>query len=113
MWSAVLPGEGGALAFRIWGAVGIVAGIGIATGRFDRIAVGLLLGMMLATLSYFVIAPSVMFQQPPFVLTLEGQHILKNLILAASAIVVVRSRSAPAPTRPIEVDYADAARPAA
>jgi uncharacterized membrane protein YkgB len=113
MWSAVLPGEGGALAFRIWGAVGIVAGVGIATGWFDRLAVGLLLGMMLATLSYFVIAPGVMFQQPPFVLTLEGQHILKNLILAAAAIVVVRSRPSSIPARSIEADYADAARPAA
>jgi uncharacterized membrane protein YkgB len=113
MWSAVLPGEGGALAFRIWGAVGIVAGVGIAIGWFDRLAVGLLLGMMLATLSYFVIAPGVMFQQPPFVLTLEGQHILKNLILAAAAIVVVRSRPSSIPARSIEADYADAARPAA
>jgi uncharacterized membrane protein YkgB len=94
MVSAAIAGDTGAAIFRIWGAVGVTAGIGIVTGRFDRLAVGLLLAMMVASGAWFLLAPEVMFQQPPFVLSLEGQHVVKNVILAAAAIALLMARPA-------------------
>jgi uncharacterized membrane protein YkgB len=92
MVEAVVSGDTGALTFRIWGVVGIVAGVGVALGRYERLAVGLLLAMMVTSGAWFILAPDVTFQQPPLVLSLEGQHIVKNLVLASAAIVVLRAR---------------------
>jgi uncharacterized membrane protein YkgB len=86
--------EAGPLVFRIWGLVGVLAGIGILVPRLERLAVVLLVGMVVLTLTLFLTVPGVMFQQPPFILTLEGQHVVKNLILAAAAIAVVQARPA-------------------
>lgn len=95
-----MPGNTGALTFRIWGVVGIVAGIGVAFGRYERLAVGLLLAMTVTSGVWFILAADGTFQQPPLMLSLEGQHIIKNLVLASAAIVVLRARpvSAEAPT---------------
>jgi hypothetical protein len=49
---------------------------------------------MVASALWFVLAPEVMYQQPPFVLSLEGQHVVKNLVIAAAAIVVLRAGTA-------------------
>jgi uncharacterized membrane protein YkgB len=97
MVQAVLPGEVGAALFRVWGLIGIVAGVGVGTRRYQPLAVALLVGMMVVSLSWFVLAPGVMFQQPPLVLTLEGQHVVKNLVLAAGAIAVLRGGLATVP----------------
>jgi uncharacterized membrane protein YkgB len=84
--------EAGPAVFRIWGVVGVLTGIGILVPRLERLAVVLLVGMAGLTLTLFVTVPDVLFQHPPLVLTLEGQHVVKNLILAAAAIAVVRAR---------------------
>ena len=109
MVEAAIPGEQGAIAFQIWGAVGIIAGVGVLTGLYKRVAVVLLVAMMVTSTLWFVLAPEIMFQQPPFVLSLEGQHVVKNLVIAAAAIVVLRARPASAPVRaPAEASQPEA-----
>lgn len=66
----------------------IVIGIGFVTGRFLRVTVALMYLQMLGAMSPVVLNPAAVFAQPPFVLTLEGQYIVKNVVLLAAAIVV-------------------------
>ena len=66
----------------------VVIGVGFMTGRFLRITVALMYLQMLGAMSPIVLNRAAVFVQPPFVLTLEGQYIVKNLVLLAAAIVV-------------------------
>ena len=43
---------------------------------------------MLGAMSPIVLNPEAVFVAAPFVLTLEGQYIVKNLVLLAAAIVI-------------------------
>ena len=65
-----------------------VIGLGFLTGRFLRVTVALMFLQMLGAMSPIALNPAAVFAQPPFVLTLEGQYIFKNLVLLAAAIVV-------------------------
>lgn len=61
-----------------------------------RLAILLLFLQMPGTFLPLVLLPSVCFDSVPFVPTLEGQYIIKNLVLIAAAIVVggtVREKS--------------------
>jgi len=61
-----------------------------------RLGIFLLFLQMSGTILPLFILPEVCFKHIPFVLTLEGQYIIKNLILISAAIVVggtVRSSS--------------------
>ncbi len=53
-----------------------------------RLGVLLLFLQMPGTFLPLFILPEVCFQRAPFVLTMEGQYIVKNLVLIAAAIVV-------------------------
>lgn len=53
-----------------------------------RLALALLAPQMLGTFLPFLLLPEVTFQNFPFVLTLEGQYILKNLVIIGAAMVV-------------------------
>lgn len=53
-----------------------------------RLAILLLFLQMPGTFLPLVLLPSVCFDSIPFVPTLEGQYIIKNLVLIAAAIVV-------------------------
>ncbi|MEL6330361.1 MAG: hypothetical protein AAFR38_11930 [Planctomycetota bacterium] len=55
-----------------------------------RIAIGLLALQMAGTFMPLVILPSVTFQEGrfPYALTMEGQYIVKNLLIIAAAMVV-------------------------
>ncbi|HIJ10511.1 TPA: hypothetical protein HA278_00510 [Candidatus Woesearchaeota archaeon] len=53
-----------------------------------RIGLALLALQMIGTFLPFLILPSVTFGSTPFSLTLEGQYIVKNLVIIAAAIVV-------------------------
>lgn len=60
-----------------------------------RLTLLLLAGQMLGTLSPLILFPSETFTQFPYAPTLEGQYIIKNVVLIAGAMVVgatVRSR---------------------
>jgi uncharacterized membrane protein YkgB len=94
MVDAAFADQSGVVQFRILGAIEVVAGVGIVIPPLERLAVALLLVVLASTAAFFVLTPELMFQQPPFVLTLEGQFVLKNGILATAAIVLVRARRA-------------------
>jgi uncharacterized membrane protein YkgB len=63
-------------------------GIGLLTGRMLRVTLLLLVVQMLGTLTPLFLFPRETFAQIPFAPTLEGQYIIKNLVLVAGAIVV-------------------------
>ena len=66
----------------------IAIGVGYLSGRFLRVTVALMYLQMLGAMSPIVLNPGAVFEQAPFVLTLEGQYIVKNLVLLAAAIVI-------------------------
>ena len=66
----------------------MVIGLGFVSGRLLRVTVALMYLQMLGAMSPLVLNPGAVFAQPPFVLTLEGQYIVKNVVLLAAAVVV-------------------------
>jgi len=77
-------------------------GLGLLVGRALRAVLLLLWAQMLGTLMPLVLFPHEMFTRIPFAPTLEGQYIIKNLVLITAAVVVgatVRGgRMAPEPS---------------
>lgn len=63
-------------------------GIGLLIGRAMRITLLLLFVQMLGTITPLFLFPSETFTQFPWAPTLEGQYIIKNLVIIASAIVL-------------------------
>jgi uncharacterized membrane protein YkgB len=66
----------------------IVIGIGFIVGYGMRVTILLLFLQMAGTLSPLVLAPHLVWVQFPFVLTLEGQYIIKNVVLISAAVAV-------------------------
>lgn len=63
-------------------------GIGLITGRALRTTLLLLFLQMPGTVMPLILFPEMTFQSFPFVLTIEGQYIVKNLVLVASGLVI-------------------------
>ena len=63
-------------------------GIGLLTGRFMRATLFLLAVQMLGTLTPLVLFPGETFTTFPIAPTLEGQYIIKNVVLIGAAMVV-------------------------
>ncbi len=63
-------------------------GVGFITGKFMRVTILLLFLQMPGTLSPIVLRPDLVFTHFPFGLTLEGQYMIKNLVLISAALVV-------------------------
>ncbi|MBK9747996.1 MAG: hypothetical protein IPO91_14630 [Chloroflexi bacterium] len=66
----------------------ILIGVGFITGKFMRAAILLLFLQMPGTLSPVLLRPDLVFTTFPFVLTIEGQYIVKNLVLISAALVI-------------------------
>jgi len=66
----------------------MLIGICLLIRPLIRLGILLLFLQMSGTVLPLFILPEVCFKQIPFVLTLEGQYIIKNLILISAAIVV-------------------------
>lgn len=66
----------------------IVIGLGFITGRALRLTILLLFLQMPGTLAPIFLLPERVFTSIPFGLTLEGQYIIKNLVLIAGAVVI-------------------------
>ena len=66
----------------------VLIGLGLLSGKLLRVTLLLLLLQMLGTLTPLVLFPGETFTVPPIAPTLEGQYIIKNLVLVAAAIVV-------------------------
>lgn len=63
-------------------------GIGLISGKFLRLTLLALFGQMLGTVTPLFLFPDVTFDTFPFVLTLEGQYIIKNLVLISAGLVI-------------------------
>ena len=63
-------------------------GVGLLAGRWLRFTLALLFLQMPGTMLPLFMYPSEMFTVVPFVPTLEGQYIIKNLGLVSAALVV-------------------------
>lgn len=66
----------------------MVIGLGLMTGLFMRITLLLLFLQMPGTALPLVLLPDVCFTVFPFGLTLEGQYIVKNLVLITAGLVL-------------------------
>jgi len=72
-----------------------VIGLGLIIGKGLRIILFLLFVQMLGTITPVFLFPREVFTHVPYAPTLEGQYIIKNLILISSALVIgstVRNR---------------------
>jgi uncharacterized membrane protein YphA (DoxX/SURF4 family) len=66
----------------------VLIGIGLIVGRWLRPVLFLLAIQMLGTLTPLILFPSETFTIFPFAPTLEGQYIIKNIVLIGAAMVV-------------------------
>jgi uncharacterized membrane protein YphA (DoxX/SURF4 family) len=66
----------------------VAIGVGLFIGRGMRITLLLLFVQMLGTITPLFLFPSETFTTFPLAPTLEGQYILKNVVIVASAIVL-------------------------
>ena len=62
-------------------------GIGLVTGKFMRLTLLLLVGQMLGTVAPLFLFPELTWSRL-FVPTLEGQYILKNIVLVSAALTI-------------------------
>ena len=65
-----------------------IIGLGLITGVWMRATILLLMLQMAGTLTPIVLFPNEVFVKPPYAPTLEGQYIIKNLVLMSAAIVL-------------------------
>jgi uncharacterized membrane protein YphA (DoxX/SURF4 family) len=63
-------------------------GLGLITGKFLRTTILLLMLQMLGTVTPLFLFPGETFTQFPYAPTLEGQYIIKNLVLVSAALVI-------------------------
>ncbi|MBA2702051.1 MAG: DoxX family membrane protein [Chloroflexi bacterium] len=66
----------------------VAIGAGLIIGRWMRAVLLLLFAQMLGTVTPLVLFPMETFSQVPFVPTLEGQYIIKNIVLISAGIVL-------------------------
>ena len=66
----------------------VAIGVGLLAGRWMRAVLLLLLVQMLGTITPLVLFPAETWSQFPIAPTLEGQYIIKNVVLVAAAIVL-------------------------
>lgn len=63
-------------------------GLGLLTGRALRVTLFLLFAQMAGTVTPVFLFPHEVFTRIPLVPTMEGQYIIKNLVLVSAAIVI-------------------------
>jgi uncharacterized membrane protein YkgB len=78
------------------GVVEVLVGVGLAARFGLRLVLLVLALQMLGTFLVFLLLPELTFQEGnPLQLTIEGEFVLKNLVLLASAMVVGASIDSP------------------
>jgi uncharacterized membrane protein YkgB len=71
------------------GVVEILVGLGLAVRRLLRLVLLILAGQMVGTFLVFLLLPEIAFQDGnPLKLTVEGEFVIKNLVLLAAGMVV-------------------------
>ncbi|TSC67249.1 MAG: hypothetical protein G01um101472_473 [Parcubacteria group bacterium Gr01-1014_72] len=81
-----LPADPFILVLGVWETA---IGLGLIFKKFLRVTLGLLWLQMLGTFGVFLLEPSMFFSGGnPLLLTMEGEFVVKNIVLAASGIVI-------------------------
>ena len=75
----------GVVILAIWESI---IGLGFILGRYLREIILLLFVQMMGTIAPVFLFPEDVFRTVPFILTLEGQYIVKNLVVLSGGIVV-------------------------
>jgi uncharacterized membrane protein YphA (DoxX/SURF4 family) len=65
-----------------------IIGIGLISGKYLRVTLFLLFTQMMGTMTPLLLFPSETFTLFPISPTLEGQYIIKNLVLISAGLVV-------------------------
>lgn len=63
-------------------------GLGLISGRWMRVTLLLLILQMMGTVTPLFLFPSEAFSRIPFAPTLEGQYIIKNIVLVCAGLVI-------------------------
>ena len=63
-------------------------GVGLLLGKFLRATLLLLYILLPGTVLPLILSPSVVWKSLPFGLTLEGQYIIKNIVLIGAGLVI-------------------------
>jgi hypothetical protein len=83
-FSLIAPGTA-LIILAVWE---VLIGLGLLTGKLLRVTLLLLWIQMAGTLTPLLLFPHDTFRIIPIAPSLEGQYIIKNLVLIAAAIVV-------------------------
>lgn len=81
----VVPPE---VALPVLAAWEVAIGVGLVIGRWMRLTLLLLVVQMLGTITPLVLFPAETWTVAPVAPTLEGQYIIKNIVLVTAAIVL-------------------------
>ena len=81
----LIPAQAAILILAIWESL---IGIGLILGIFMRITLLLLFVQMIGTITPIFFFPAEVFTALPYAPTLEGQYIIKNLVLISAGIVI-------------------------
>ena len=66
----------------------VLIGVGLISGKFMRATLLLLFLQMIGTFSPIFLFPSEVFNHIPYAPTLEGQYIIKNIVIISAAIIL-------------------------
>ncbi|MCB0787235.1 MAG: DoxX family membrane protein [Flavobacteriales bacterium] len=83
----------GKVALTLLALLEVGLGLALMTGFGVRLALCVLLGHMVCTLSPILIFPHEVFTHVPYGLTLVGQYIIKNFVIMSGAWIVLKSLS--------------------
>jgi putative oxidoreductase len=88
------------------GVVEVLVGVGLATRVGLRLVLAVLVAQLVGTFLVFVFQPGVAFQDGnPLALTVEGEFVVKNLVLIAAAMVVGTRVGEPREEIPTAADF--------
>ena len=76
------------VAINVLAAWETLIGLGMIFGFAMRATIALLLVQMLGTITPIFLFPELVFTRVPYAPTLEGQYIIKNIVLVSAALVV-------------------------
>lgn len=76
------------LAVPLLAALEVTIGLGLVTGVWMRATLLLMLLQMAGTVTPLVLFPAETFTRVPYAPTLEGQYIIKNLVLVSAALLL-------------------------
>lgn len=78
----------GSISIYILASWEVLIGIGLLTGVYMRVTLLLLFAQMLGTMSPVFLFPHEVFTRIPYAPTLEGQYIIKNLVIISAGLVM-------------------------